>query len=282
MAYSEIDPRIFNQNPDSTWINLGLWTGNCSYEKACERLAESVGEMVQMKASSSVLDVGCGNGDSLLLWKRMFQAGHICGVNISPTEVAAARSLTSHDEDIVVCKGDARSISSLVDISSFSHVVCVDCAYHFDTRKEFLEKLFETKKTRARLGVADLVLSCKWEQGLENSRSLWDIFLRSPYRAVILKALSVCAGIPFANLVYGPAGLEKFFDCEKRSSDFECRVVTDRVLLPFSSHLLAKECGSWAALFQVRATGLFLRIVAWLGCVDFVLYSCSIKEEGKG
>ena len=99
------------------WINLGLWSHqNLSYAAACENLCVFLGRQLELQANDKLVDVGCGNGDSLVLWLDKFKI-HARGVNSCETEVKCCQArglscaLASATDDGVYSDGDKVSIS---------------------------------------------------------------------------------------------------------------------------------------------------------------------------
>ena len=78
--------RPLNATRRTRWRNLGLWPpdGSGGYAAACSALAERVGDMAGVGASTrAVLDVGCGAGESLRIWSAR-GAALVVGVDAAP------------------------------------------------------------------------------------------------------------------------------------------------------------------------------------------------------
>ena len=100
----------------------------------------------------NMLDVGCGYGQSLVLWEDYFRDGalaeNIVGVNYGPDEVALARETTLRDhENIKLIQGDACDADLYTklrnDHGSFDLAVSIDAAYHFNpSRACFFQNVF--------------------------------------------------------------------------------------------------------------------------------------------
>mmetsp|Transcript_4993 Transcript_4993/g.5782 ORF Transcript_4993/g.5782 Transcript_4993/m.5782 type:complete len:394 (-) Transcript_4993:274-1455(-) len=125
--YRELNPAIYNgDGSESTWINLGYWPSpniakvNFPYQVACENLALLVGETAQLtEQTKSLLDLGCGRGDSLLLWRKKYGIESVVGVNVTASECVAARKRSScevHCQDAVTFVADSLNAAGTQDV----------------------------------------------------------------------------------------------------------------------------------------------------------------------
>ncbi|MBC7619185.1 MAG: methyltransferase domain-containing protein [Candidatus Saccharibacteria bacterium] len=152
-----IDRSLLNHGfPGSTWANLGLWIDARHYPAACEALAERLAQHAQLQANQSVLDVGFGYGDQLLVWKQGFGVGRIRGVEIDPAAIAHARCKVADYSDVTLRLGDGH-----FDAFSehYDRVLALDCAYHFSQRSAFFATAYQTLVPGGRLGITDIVLA---------------------------------------------------------------------------------------------------------------------------
>lgn len=78
-------------------------------------------DAVEMRAFSSVLDVGCGYGISA---KAIHSHLHckVLGIDLSPKMIAAGRVLCN-EPDIRLCEGDGEKLSSIVGEETFDYVL---------------------------------------------------------------------------------------------------------------------------------------------------------------
>ena len=141
---------------DTQWINLGLWTSvdplRGEYADACQALCKAVADFskIPIDHSSDVLDVGNGNGDSSLYFSSCFGCS-VTGVNAEPDEVARANSRGA--------KTILASATSVITSSErCSHVLAIDCIYHFNTRERFL-KLAMSNPAQPCITYSDIVLN---------------------------------------------------------------------------------------------------------------------------
>jgi len=262
--YAPIDAGAFNAESPTTWINLGLWSGNepvtgHGYASANRALALAVLALLgDLPRNARLIDFGCGRGEFLRLLSSNREA---VGVNVDASECAAARERAPR---AVVVNADAVAYAeSLPDELRGAFACCVDAAYHFNTRARFVRAVRNAGV--AALGMSDICLSQAWEA---NALPWW--------RAVCLACISAVSGAPRENLRVGPRGLRALV----LSSGFaSCSVdvITDKVLEPFAAHSLARArllpWGSqWAVLWS---SAWFMRLLARSGAVDVVLVRAS-------
>jgi SAM-dependent methyltransferase len=128
----------------ATWGNLGLWPAP-DYASAAEALARRVGMAAGLARGQRVLSLASGAGDELRLWREAFGAAQATG--------------TERD-------------SGPVPAGPFDAVLCVDAAYHFSPRADFLAQAFERLRPGGRLAFTDLTLSGRAGLGLRTAARL--------------------------------------------------------------------------------------------------------------
>jgi cyclopropane fatty-acyl-phospholipid synthase-like methyltransferase len=159
------------------WTNLGFWdaavmatkSGPPRYRQAAAELARRVGVAAGLKAGDVVVDYACGFGDSLRLWIEEFGAARVIGVEPDPSicrEIEARVAAWGLGDRIhVVCRA---AEDATAEAAQATAIVCVDAAYHFRTRRDWLIGVGEALPAGARLGFADLCVYA----GNERSPSL--------------------------------------------------------------------------------------------------------------
>lgn len=181
-----VDPTLLNTaGGGAQWTNLGFWRDVRTYEEAATELARRVGRAAGLGPGDVVLDIACGHGDSLALWVREFGVQRAIGLEPDPAVVLATQQRVNAwglRDRITLRRGEAETLEVARDFPGVTAVVCVDAAYHFDTRAQWLKRVAAGVAAGTRLGMADLLIPYR-ERG---SRSV--------------TALAHRAGIPHANL----------------------------------------------------------------------------------
>ena len=149
-----------------SWGNLGYWQSATDYSDACRALATMLGEQAGLAHRSVVFDAGFGCGDQLLLWLEYFGVSRICGVNLSHSQTGHAKSLlASKDQNEAadaIIQGDINDPdiwSVTLNGERPSHVLALDCAYHFPSRPGFLVLAHQHLAPDGRLALTDFLLA---------------------------------------------------------------------------------------------------------------------------
>jgi len=133
-----------------------------------------------------ILDIGSGCGDSTHLLSQL-KPKSLKGVTSEPTQAAIARRRFS---EISFVHADAvEYVASLKD-ESVDRIFALDCAYHFSSRKRFLEHSARVLCSNGRIAMTDLVLGDRvsWSQKL------------------FMRLIAFLTGAPFSNF----KGMEQY------------------------------------------------------------------------
>ncbi|KAL1504011.1 hypothetical protein AB1Y20_010426 [Prymnesium parvum] len=203
----------------STWCNLGLWPRE-TFAEACRELALQLGRAVGLHASDVVLDVGVGYGDQCALWASEFGVDRVIAVELSAPLAAAAAARLQHLERSEVHTASATELPPPVvaAASGCDVVLCLDCAYHFDTRRHFVRHAAELLRRGGRFGAVDM-LPCDVGWG---------------WRWVAQRVVAAACNIPRANL----CGVEEYRETLHRAG-LEVTALTSlsaRVFAPFAAN----------------------------------------------
>lgn len=113
-----------------------------------------MGTAAELSRGARALELGCGAGGALRLWRDGFGASQVVGLEPDPAQFAAARRLAD-DEGITVLRQPASSVSSL-GLGAFDAVLAVDAAYHFDAHR-WLQAAAQVLRPGGRLAFTDFV-----------------------------------------------------------------------------------------------------------------------------
>lgn len=243
-----------NGEEGTLWLNLGYWDGKPrTYAKAAEALAIRVADATRLGEISDarVLDVGCGMGESMLLWRKQYGASaDSAGINKSEAEVSEAHGRGIHQ---VAC-ADATSIP--FEDSAFDRVLAVDSAYHFLTRERFLFEASRVLKVGGKFGAADIIAA---DSKTRNGPWFW-------------KRRLVCSlvGIPIKN-VYGAAQYRSLLESAGLSRNIQLVDVTENVTSRFAR-------GDWSRSSAVRLVAKILGIMMESADLRFIVVSAEKKS----
>ncbi|KAI8060835.1 S-adenosyl-L-methionine-dependent methyltransferase [Gongronella butleri] len=156
--------------PRSLWCNMGYWPLDpaatpTSFAHACEHLVRMVIDPMEIQPGQAVLDVAYGCGDSCFYIADHYKA-RVTGITNEQQQWQVSmdrlHALPEPQQRLVQLKqGSATALAATLGKgadASFDRVVCVDAAYHFETREQFLQQAAQQLVPRGRIGLYDLVL----------------------------------------------------------------------------------------------------------------------------
>lgn len=113
------------------WRNLGDWSATEHYRDAAEALAVRIGVAAGLHEGMNVLDLACGYGASLNLWRRRFGVNHVAGLERQTACVEHLHAMASNTCTVAQGRFDQLPLPpSLSAHAPYDAVVCVDAAYH--------------------------------------------------------------------------------------------------------------------------------------------------------
>ena len=161
------------------WSNLGLWQSNDLYVDAACRLADHLAQSIDLNSNDVLLDLGCGQGASLLHWQQQYQVKQVIGVELQSQHVNHLQALNS--TQCQVLQGSFLNLNSLSLAHPISAVICVDAAYHVPV-VDFLSQVHAVLNSKGRVAFHTLVLA---PEALSLTRVAWQKL------ALLLKAADV-------------------------------------------------------------------------------------------
>lgn len=141
---------------NSDFCNFGYWQpGTTDHRQACEDLVDALLAFFP-EEPSSILDVACGLGATTGHIARRYPESTVVGMNISAKQLGTARRKHSN---CGFAQMDAVTLA-FAD-NSFEAIVCVEAAFHFETRERFLREALRVLKPGGWLVLSD-ILAVQW------------------------------------------------------------------------------------------------------------------------
>lgn len=137
---------------DSDFFNFGYWgAGATNQAQASAALVDRLLARIPQK-SGEILDVACGLGASTRRLLAHYPPQVVTAINISERQLARAR------ENAPGCAFHAMDAAKLDFADArFDAVICVEAAFHFDTRAAFLAEAFRALKPGGTLVLSDIL-----------------------------------------------------------------------------------------------------------------------------
>ena len=157
-----VNRRTADARVRTEWTNLGFWRGVRRYGEAARELARRVGEAAKLTEGDVVLDCACGYGDSIRLWIEQFGVRHVYAVEPDPAITAHIAERVERwglSDRVTVLTMRAEAVVLAQHAPGITAVVCVDAAYHFDSRSSWLATLSRQLPVDTRIALADLAIA---------------------------------------------------------------------------------------------------------------------------
>ncbi|MCH7335755.1 class I SAM-dependent methyltransferase [Acinetobacter sp. NIPH 2699] len=160
-----IDAERLGDDSLLAWSNLGYWQAQQHdsqqhhYRLACQSLADQVASSVQLKQSDRVLDLGCGQGASLLHWLNQYQIEQLSTVEL---QADCIQRIQKNLPQVDAYCQSFLNLKQLHFLNSFDAVICIDAAYHSDLNS-FLNSTASVLNSKGRLAFHYLMWSDAWQ-----------------------------------------------------------------------------------------------------------------------
>lgn len=190
-------PRDKEYYGESDFYNYGYWLKNTrSQKEACENLTERLLAYIPEK-SGTILDVACGMGATTKHLLLHYSAANVVGINISAKQLETSRINAPGCEFILM-----NAVDLAFGDAAFDNLMCVEAAFHLDTRERFAHEAYRVLKPGGHLVLSDIIFArlpgirkrrlpaANFVKDLEEYR---DIYSRAGFREVeVVDATNEC------------------------------------------------------------------------------------------
>jgi len=157
------DTAFYNDNgimgillDDSEYRNIGYWDDTTTTQHlASEKLQDKLLDFIPEK-SGRILDVACGMGASTRRLLNHYEADKVWAINISERQLESVRKNA---------KGCNAQVMNAVDMkfenNFFDSILCIEAAFHFETRQKFFEESHRVLKDDGYLVLSDVLFTSK-------------------------------------------------------------------------------------------------------------------------
>lgn len=140
----------------TSYRNIGYWDETTTTQgEASERLQDILLDFIPEK-SGRILDVACGIGGSTRHLFKHYAPENIWAINISPKQIESVKTNAP---------GCHAQVMNAVDMTFeddfFENIICIEAAFHFQTRRKFLEQSLRVLKQGGRLVLSDILFTSR-------------------------------------------------------------------------------------------------------------------------
>ena len=152
-----INSRILGDDAELAWSNLGYWEdAKSSYPEACQKLALHLAQSIQLTSQDCLLDLGCGQGASLIFWLEQFQIQNLSAVELQPNCVEKIQK--NLNSKVKITQDSFLNLKNIYPQHRLDAVLCIDAAYHSDLNS-LLFSVFDVLNSKGRFAFHYLMLS---------------------------------------------------------------------------------------------------------------------------
>lgn len=250
-----IDASSLGDDGELAWTNLGFWKNTQNYCEACCQLADHLAQAVYLNSKDHLLDLGCGQGASLMHWLQHYQPKSLSAVELQSKCVNKIQKLIPEISQIFC--GSFLNLKQFEFKQSFDVVLCIDAAYHSNLNS-FLNSVTPVLNSNARLGFHYLMKadSCQDMTVLQEQK----------YRYLLKAADVVWDNVPNEKTLRNALEQQGFIDIQIED-------LSEPVLLGFSQYIQNQQDQNQSrglANFKIQMTAKLCQQLYQAGYVRYI------------
>lgn len=117
------------------------------------RLVKKAMELLEIQGNERVLDIACGRGRSSYMIANLHSQTHVTAIDLLPENIQVASTLYSNTPNLRFVVDNALHLR--FSDRSFNKALCLEAAFHFPDRAQFLREAFRVLHVGGQLVVAD-------------------------------------------------------------------------------------------------------------------------------
>lgn len=250
-----IDASSLGDDGELAWTNLGFWKNTQNYREACCQLADHLAQAVNLNSKDHLLDLGCGQGASLMYWLQRYQPKSLSAVDLQAKCVNKIQKIIPEINQIY--SGSFLNLKQFEFKQSFDVVLCIDAAYH-SSLNSFLNSVTPVLNSKGRLGFHYLMKadSCQNMTALQEQK----------YRYLLKAADVVWDNVPNEKTLRNALEQQGFIDIQIED-------LSEQVLLGFSQYIQNQQEQNQSrglANFKIQMTAKLCQQLYQAGYVRYI------------
>lgn len=250
-----IDASSLGDDGELAWTNLGFWKNTQNYREACCQLADHLAQAVYLNSKDHLLDLGCGQGASLMHWLQHYQPKSLSAVELQSKCVNKIQKLIPEISQIFC--GSFLNLKQFEFKQRFDVVLCIDAAYHSNLNS-FLNSVTPVLNSKGRLGFHYLMKadSCQDMTVLQEQK----------YRYLLKAADVVWDNVPNEKTLRNALEQQGFIDIQIED-------LSEPVLLGFSQYIQNQQDQNQSrglANFKIQMTAKLCQQLYQAGYVRYI------------
>lgn len=250
-----IDASSLGDDGELAWTNLGFWKNTQNYREACCQLADHLARAVNLNSKDHLLDLGCGQGASLMHWLQHYQPKSLSAVELQSKCVNKIQKLIP--EINLIYSGSFLNLKQFEFKQRFDVVLCIDAAYH-SSLNSFLNSVTPVLNSKGRLGFHYLMKA--------DSCQNMTVLQEQKYRYLLKAADVVWDNVPNEKTLRNALEQQGFVDIQIED-------LSEPVLLGFSQYIQNQQDQNQSrglANFKIQMTAKLCQQLYQAGYVRYI------------